>query len=109
MGYLFLALAIIFEVIGSSFIKVSDGFTKLVPSIIVVVAYAIAFYFLSLCLKTLPLSIAYSIWAGVGIILTVIISVFIFKQDIDLPALIGIAFIITGVLIINYFSRIAHV
>lgn len=108
MGYLFLALAIIFEVIGSSFIKASNGFTKWLPSTIVVVTYVVAFYCLSLSLKTLPLSIAYAIWAGVGIVLTVLVSVFIFKQPIDLPALVGILFIIIGVLIINYFSRVAH-
>lgn len=108
MGYFFLALAIIFEVIGSSFIKASNGFTKWIPSTIVVITYIIAFYCLSLSLKTLPLSIAYAIWAGVGIVLTVLVSVFIFKQPIDLPAIVGIIFIITGVLIINYFSRVAH-
>ncbi len=108
MGYLFLALAIIFEVIGSSFIKASNGFTKWLPSTIVVVTYVVAFYCLSLSLKTLALSIAYAIWAGVGIVLTVLVSVFIFKQPIDLPALVGILFIIIGVLIINYFSRVAH-
>lgn len=108
MGYFFLALAIIFEVIGSSFIKASNGFTKWIPSTIVIITYIIAFYCLSLSLKTLPLSIAYAIWAGVGIVLTVLVSVFIFKQPIDLPAIVGIIFIITGVLIINYFSRVAH-
>jgi small multidrug resistance pump len=108
MGYFYLALAIIFEVVGSSFIKTCEGFTKIIPSLVVITAYIVAFYFLSLCLKTIPLSIAYSIWAGVGIVLTVLISVFIFKQNIDLPAIIGIFFILIGVLIINYFSKVAH-
>ena len=108
MGYFYLALAIIFEVVGSSFIKTCEGFTKVIPSLVVIIAYIVAFYFLSLCLKTIPLSIAYSIWAGVGIVLTVLISVFIFKQNIDLPAIIGIFFILIGVLIINYFSKVAH-
>lgn len=108
MGYFYLAIAIVFEVLGSSFIKACEGFTKIVPSIVVVVAYVIAFYFLSLCLKTIPLSIAYAIWAGIGIVLTVLISIFIFKQNIDLPAIIGIFFILIGVLIINYFSKVAH-
>lgn len=108
MGYFYLAIAIVFEVLGSSFIKACEGFTKIVPSIVVVVAYVIAFYFLSLCLKSIPLSIAYAIWAGVGIVLTVLISIFIFKQNIDLPAIIGIFFILIGVLIINYFSKVAH-
>ena len=108
MSYLYLALAICFEVLGSSFIKASDGFTKWMPTTIVIVAYVLAFYFLSLCLKTIPLSIAYAIWSGVGIVLTVLISVFIFKQKIDFPALIGIVFILIGVLIINYFSKATH-
>lgn len=108
MGYLYLGLAIIFEVIGSSFLKASEGFSKLIPSVVVIFTYVIAFYCLSLSIKTIPLSIAYAIWAGVGIILTVLVSIFIFKQAIDIPAIIGIAFIITGVLIINYFSKVAH-
>lgn len=108
MSYLYLALAIIFEVLGSSFIKASDGFTKWMPTLVVVVAYVIAFYFLSLCLKTIPLSIAYAIWSGIGIILTVLISVYVFKQKIDLPAIIGIIFILIGVIIINYFSKATH-
>ena len=108
MGYLYLGLAIIFEVMGSSFLKASEGFSKLIPSVVVIVTYVIAFYCLSLSIKTIPLSIAYAIWAGVGIILTVLVSIFIFKQAIDIPAIIGIAFIITGVLIINYFSKVAH-
>jgi len=108
MGYLYLTLAIIFEVLGSSCIKTCEGFTKLIPSLIVIISYVIAFYFLSLCLKTIPLSIAYAIWAGVGIVLTVLISILIFKQKIDLPAIIGILFILIGVLIINYFSKVAH-
>ncbi|UYW00488.1 multidrug efflux SMR transporter [Flavobacterium agricola] len=105
MAYLYLALAILFEVLGSSFIKASDGFTKWIPTLVVIVTYVIAFYFLSLCLKTIPLSIAYAIWSGVGIVLTVLISVYIFKQKIDLPAIIGIVFILIGVIIINYFSK----
>lgn len=108
MGYLYLGIAILFEVLGSSFIKTCEGFTKLIPSIVVVVSYIVAFYFLSLCLKTIPLSIAYTIWAGVGIVLTVLISIFIFKQTIDVPAIIGIVFILIGVIIINYFSKVAH-
>ena len=108
MGYWYLGLAILFEVVGSSFIKSSNGFTKLLPSIIVLVTYIVAFYFLSLCVKTVPLSIAYAIWAGVGIILTVLVSVFVFKQTIDFPAILGIVFIIIGVVIINYFSKISH-
>jgi small multidrug resistance pump len=105
MYYLYLGLAILFEVIGSSFIKSSDGFTKLLPSVIVAVSYLVCFYFLSLALKGIPLSIAYAVWAGLGIILVTLISVFIFKQSIDIPAIAGIALIVLGVLVINLFSK----
>ena len=108
MKYVFLGLAIILEVIGSSFMKASDGFTKWIPSTIVVVAYISCFYFLSLALRTIPLGIAYAIWAGLGIVLTATVSVIIFKQKLDLPAIIGIIFIVVGVVIMNFFSKTAH-
>lgn len=108
MKYLFLGLAIIFEVVGSSFMKASEGFTKWLPSIVVIVAYLICFYFLSLALKTIPLGVAYAIWAGLGIVLTAMVSVFIFKQKLDSPAIIGILFIVIGVVIMNFFSKTSH-
>ena len=108
MKYLFLGLAIIFEVVGSSFMKASEGFTKWLPSIVVVVAYLICFYFLSLALKSIPLGVAYAIWAGLGIVLTAMVSVFIFKQKLDFPAIIGILFIVIGVVIMNSFSKTSH-
>ena len=109
MQYLYLSLAIVFEVFGSSFIKASEGFTKFVPTAIVAVAYVVCFYFLSLCLKTMPLGAAYAIWGGVGITLTALVSVFILKQPIDLPAILGIALIVGGVVVINFFSKtLAH-
>jgi small multidrug resistance pump len=108
MRYIFLSLAIILEVIGSSFMKASDGFTKWLPSTVVVVAYISCFYFLSLTLKSIPLGVAYAIWAGLGIVLTAAVSVFIFKQKLDLPAIIGIVFIVVGVVIMNFFSKTAH-
>ena len=108
MKYLFLGLAIIFEVVGSSFMKASEGFTKWLPSIVVVVAYLICFYFLSLALKSIPLGVAYAIWAGLGIVLTAMVSVFIFKQKLDFPAIIGILFIVIGVVIMNFFSKTSH-
>lgn len=109
MQYLYLSLAIVFEVFGSSFIKATDGFTKLVPTAIVAVAYIVCFYFLSLCLRTMPLGAAYAIWGGVGITLTALVSVFILKQPIDLPAIIGIALIVGGVVVINFYSKtLAH-
>jgi small multidrug resistance pump len=105
MQYLFLGLAILFEVIGTSFIKASDGFTKLTPTIAVAAAYIACFYFLSLSLKTIPLGIAYAIWGGIGIILIALISIFVFKQSMDLPAVVGTALIVAGVFIINVFSK----
>ena len=109
MKYLFLGLAIILEVIGSSFMKVSNGFSKVTPSIVMVVAYLVSFYFLSLALKSIPLGIAYAIWGGLGIVLTAIVSVTIFKQSLDLPAIVGIILIVSGVLVMNLLSKsISH-
>jgi len=105
MKYLFLSLAIIFEVIGSSFMNASNGFSKWVPSTIVIIAYLICFYFFSLALKTIPLGIAYAIWGGLGIVLTAIISVVIFKQKFDIPAIIGVLLIVSGVLVMNLLSK----
>lgn len=107
MKYLFLALAIILEVIGSSFMKVSNGFSKIIPTSITVVAYIACFFFLSQALKHIPLGIAYAIWGGLGIVLTAIISVVIFKQSLDLPAIIGIILIVSGVFVMNFFSKTA--
>lgn len=108
MKYVFLGLAIVFEVLGSCFMKSSDGFTKWLPSTVVVVAYITCFYFLSLALRTIPLGVAYAIWAGLGIVLTAAVSVFVFKQKLDLAAIVGIIFIIIGVVIMNFFSKTAH-
>ena len=108
MKYLFLGLAIVLEVIGSSFMKASDGFTKWLPSTIVIVAYITCFYFLSLALKTIPLGVAYAIWAGLGIVLTAIVSIVVFKQKMDFAGIIGIVFIVAGVVIMNFFSKTAH-
>lgn len=107
MKHLFLALAIIFEVIGSSFMQASDGFTKWLPSTIVVIAYSICFYFFSLALKAIPLGVAYAIWGGLGIVLTAIISVVVFKHRLDTPAIIGIVLIVAGVVVMNVFSKTA--
>jgi small multidrug resistance pump len=105
MRYLYLTLAIAFEVVGSSFMKASEGFSKWVPSSIVIIAYLTCFYFLSLALKTIPLGIAYAIWGGLGIVLTAIISVVIFKQKLDIPAIVGIVLIVSGVVVMNFFSK----
>ncbi|MEL1254132.1 multidrug efflux SMR transporter [Flavobacterium sp. DGU38] len=108
MKYLFLAAAIVFEVIGSSFMKATDGFTKWLPSSIVIAAYVTCFYFLSLALKYIPLGVAYAIWGGLGIVLTAAVSVFVLKQKLDLPAVIGIILIVAGVFVMNFFSKTTH-
>jgi small multidrug resistance pump len=105
IGYGFLMLAIICEVLGTALLMKSEQFTRLLPTLMMAVLYIASFYFLSQTLKTLPLGIAYAIWGGVGIVLTAIIGITVFKQSIDLPALIGIALIISGVIVINVFSQ----
>ena len=105
MGYWYLTIAIIAEVIATSALKASGEFTKLVPSIIVITGYGVAFYFLALVLKTIPVGIAYAIWCGMGIVLIAIVAAIIFKQIPDVPALIGMALIISGVVVINVFSK----
>lgn len=105
MKYLYLALAIALEVTGSSFMKASDGFSKTFPTAITIIAYLACFFFLSQALKSLPLGLAYAIWAGLGIVLTAVISVIIFKERLDLPAILGIAMIVCGVVVMNFFSK----
>lgn len=104
MSYLYLTIAIVAEVIATSALKASEGFTNLVPSLIVAVGYGVAFYFLSLVLKTIPVGVAYAIWSGLGIVLISIIGLVLFQQKLDLAAIIGMALIIAGVLVINLFS-----
>jgi small multidrug resistance pump len=104
MSYLYLAIAIVAEVIGTSALKAAEGFTRLLPSLVVVVGYATAFYFLSLALKAIPVGIAYAIWSGVGVALITLIGWLVFKQRLDAPALAGLAMIVTGVVVIQVFS-----
>ena len=109
MNWLYLGIAIVAEVIATSALKSADGFTRLAPSLVVVAGYVIAFYFLSLTLKTVPVGLAYAIWAGVGMVLIALIGWLVLGQPLDLPAVIGIGFIIAGVVVINGFSKsIAH-
>lgn len=105
MGYIYLAIAIVAEVIATNALKASDGFTNFVPSVIVVIGYVAAFYLLSLVLKSIPVGIAYAIWAGMGIVLITIIAAIIFKQIPDIPAIIGMVLIVSGVVVINIFSK----
>ena len=105
MAHLYLFIAIVGEVAATSALKAAEGFTRLVPSIVVIVGYGIAFYFLSLVLKTLPVGIAYAVWSGLGIVIITVIGAILFKQIPDLPAIVGMSFIIAGVAIINIFSK----
>ena len=105
MHWFYLVIAIVSEVIATSALKAADGFTQLVPSIIVVVGYAAAFYFLSLTLRFIPIGITYAVWSGVGIVLVSLIGWFIYRQPLDIAAIIGIGFIVTGVMILNFFSK----
>lgn len=104
MSYLYLALAIVGELIGSSLLKASEGFTKPLPTIGVVVAFVGCFFFLSLSLKSIPLNTAYAIWSGVGIVATTIISVLIWKEKINTASITGIILILVGVVILNLFG-----
>ncbi len=106
-AYLALALAIVAEVIGTSALKASEGFTRLWPSLIVAVGYALSFYFLTAVLRTVPVGIAYAIWSGLGIVLITVVAYFAYGQTIDAPGLAGMALIIAGVVVINLFSKSA--
>ena len=104
-AYFSLGVAIVAEVIATSALKASDSFTRPIPSLVTVVGYAVAFYFLSLVLKTIPTGVAYAIWSGVGIVLISLVGWIWFQQTLDLPALIGLGLIIAGVLVVNLFSK----
>ena len=107
MPYLYLAIAIVAEVIATSFLKQSDGFRTLGPSLVMAAGYAIAFYFLSLALRDIPTGVAYAIWSGVGIVLIATVAWVFQGQRLDAPALLGMAMIVAGVAILNLFSRTA--
>jgi small multidrug resistance pump len=104
MAYLYLAIAIVSEVIGTSALKASQEFTRLWPSLIVIVGYGLAFYFLTLTLRAIPVGIAYALWAGVGIVLICIASWVLYRETLDWPAMLGIGLIAAGVVLINGFS-----
>lgn len=106
-GYAYLAIAIVAEVIATTALKVSDSFSKPVPSAVVIAGYAIAFWCLAATIKTVPLGLAYAIWSGVGIVLITAIGWIAFKQALDLPALVGVGLILAGVLVINLLSKSA--
>ncbi|RUL74487.1 DMT family transporter [Dyella choica] len=104
-AWICLGLAILAEVIATSALKASHGFSQWVPSLVVIVGYGIAFYCLSLALRNVPLGIAYAIWSGAGTALIALIGVVLYKQKLDPAALLGIALIVAGVLVLNLFSN----
>ena len=99
--------AVLSEVTATTALKFSEGFTKLVPSIIVVVGYGLSFYLLSLSLKVMPIGIAYALWSGIGIVLTVIAGMVLWREPLDWARVVGIALIIFGILFINLFSKVS--
>lgn len=105
MSIFYLSIAIFAEVIATSALKASNGFSVLWPSVLTIVGYMIALFFLSLTLKTIPMGIAYAIWSGAGIILISTVGLVVFKQQLDFPAYIGLALMILGIVVINVFSK----
>jgi small multidrug resistance pump len=106
MPWVYLALAIVSEVIGTSALKAAEGFTRWVPSFIVVVGYASAFYFLSLTLRSpIPLGVVYAIWSGIGVALVTLVGWMVYHQSLDLAAVLGIGLIVAGVVVLNLFSN----
>ena len=105
MTYLYLAFAIVSEVVGTSALKASEEFTKLVPSIVVLIGYALAFYFMTLTLRTLSIGITYAIWSGAGIVLVALVSLVFYKEVPDTAAIVGMVFIIIGIMIMHFFSK----
>jgi small multidrug resistance pump len=105
MHYVYLGIAIVAEVIATSALQASNGMSKTVPSIVVVAGYSVAFYMLSITLKTMSVGVAYAIWSGVGIVLIALVGLTLFKQRLDTPALAGMALIIAGVIVMNVFSK----
>jgi small multidrug resistance pump len=107
MHYFYLAGAIVAETIGTSALSQTAGFTRLTPTLIVLVSFATSFYLMSLALQSIPVGIAYAIWAGVGIVLITFIGWAFLKQTLDVPAFVGIALILAGVVVLRLFSRAA--
>jgi small multidrug resistance pump len=109
MPFIYLAIAIVAEVIGTSALKASNGFTVLLPSLVVMAGYSVSFYFLSLALRAIPVGVAYAIWSGVGIVLISAIAWVVYRQALDFAAILGIGLIIAGVVVIQLFSSTVRV
>jgi small multidrug resistance pump len=105
MHYLYLAIAIVSEIIATTCLKASESFTRLAPSVVVVIGYGSAFYFLSRCLEKIDIGTAYALWSGVGIVMIAIAGAIFYKQAVDLAGIVGMGLIIAGVLVLNLFSK----
>jgi small multidrug resistance pump len=105
--WLLLSIAIISEVVATSALKSSAGFTQLWPSLLVIAGYSVAFFFLSLTLRTMPVGIAYAIWSGAGLVLVTLIAWLVLGQSLDGPAIVGLVLIVAGVIVLNLFSKSA--
>ncbi len=109
MHYIYLCIAIVAEVIATSTLKATEQFSRPLPTIVVVVGYGLAFFLLSIVVKTLPVGVVYAIWSGAGIVLVAIVGYVWLKQNLDLAAIVGIALILLGVAVVNLFSKsVAH-
>jgi len=104
-GYGALAAAIVLETIGTTFLQLSQQFTRPLPTVVMAVAYLGSFYFLSITLRFIPVGIAYAVWSGLGVVLITCIGLFVFHQKLDAPALLGLGLIISGVVVLNVFSK----
>ena len=105
MNWIFLGIAIVSEVVATSALKATHGFTRLWPSLAVVLGYASAFYFLSLTLRSIPVGVAYAVWSGVGIVQVAVIAWLFYGQKLDPAAIVGMTLIIAGIVILNLFSK----
>lgn len=106
MHWLYLAVAITAEVIATSALKASEGFTRTIPSVVVAIGYGVAFYFLSLTLKTLPVGVAYAVWSGLGVVLVSLVGFIFLGQSLDFAGCVGIGLIVAGVAVLNLFSTV---
>jgi small multidrug resistance pump len=105
MAYVYLAIAIVAEVVGTSALKASESFTKPLPSLLVVAGYWVAFYCLSVCLESISVGVAYAIWSGLGVVLVTVAAAILYQQVPDVWAVVGMALIVAGVLVLNLLSK----
>lgn len=108
MPYVYLVIAVGLEVIATSALKASNSFTNLLPTVVMVVGYLVSFYLLSLVMRSIPVGITYALWSGLGIVSICVLSSVLFKEVLDLPAIIGLGFIIAGIVIVQVFSKVSH-